>query len=90
MTVAVDRSVVPQKSSGIIQHIAYMIYENTDVMVLTVFSTLKNVSVYSVYTLVTNCIKQLITAATTGVQALLGNMLARGERQELRRFLHAV
>lgn len=86
LTVAVDRSVVPQKSSGIIQHIAYMIYENTDVMVLTVFSTLKNVSVYSVYTLVTNCIKQLITAATTGVQALLGNMLARGERQELRRF----
>ncbi len=86
LTVTVDRSVVPQKSSGIIQHIAYMIYENTDVMVLTVLSTLKNVSIYAVYTLATNCIKQLITAATTGVQALLGNMLANREQQALRRF----
>lgn len=81
--VPVDSTVVTQKKSGIIQHIAYMFYENTDVMVLTVFSTLKNVSVYSVYTLVTNSIKQIITAATTGVQALLGNMIAKKETESL-------
>ena len=82
----VDSTVVTQKKNGIIQHIAYMLYENTDVMVLTVFSTLKNVSVYSVYTLVTNSIKQIITAATTGVQALLGNMIAKEETESLVNF----
>lgn len=83
---SIDSTVVTQKKSGIIQHIAYMLYENTDVMVLTVFSTLKNVSVYSVYTLVTNSIKQIINAATTGVQALLGNMIAKEETESLVRF----
>ena len=85
-TVSTDSTVVTQKKSGIIQHIAYMIYENTDVIVLTVFSTLKNVSIYSIYTLVTNSIKQIISAATTGVQALLGNMIANGEQKKLREF----
>lgn len=84
--VVIDKSVVKQKKSGIIQHIAYMIYENTDVMVLTVFSSLNNVSVYSVYTLATNSIKQIITAATTGAEALFGNMIARNERCNLQNF----
>lgn len=84
--VPIDSTVVTQKKSGIIQHIAYVIYENTDVMVLTIFSTLKNVSIYSIYTLVTNSIKQIITAATTGVQALLGNMIANEEQENLKLF----
>ena len=85
-SVPVESNVVTQKKSGIIQHIAYVFYENTDVMVLTAFSTLKNVSIYSVYTLVTNSIKQIIAAATTGVQALLGNMIANKEQETLKSF----
>ncbi len=82
--VLVDKNVVPQKRHGIVQHIAYMVYENTDVIVLTFFSTLYNVSIYAVYTLVTSSIKQIISAATTGVQSLLGNMIARGETENLK------
>ncbi len=85
-SVPVDRSVIPQKRNGIVQHIAYMIYENADVMVLTLFSTLQNVSIYAVYTLATNGIRQIITAATTGVQSLLGNMIAKNETDELKAF----
>lgn len=85
-TISVDSSVVTQKKNGIIQHIAYMVYENTDVMVLTVFSTLKNVSIYSIYTLTTNSIKQIIAAAITGVQALFGNMIANEEQETLTKF----
>lgn len=84
-TVKYDPSVVPQKKNGIIQHIAYTIYENTDIFVLTVCSTLSNVSVYSVYTLATNSVRLIIGAATTGLQALFGNMIAKGEKDELRR-----
>ena len=85
-TIPAESSAVPQKKNGIIQHIAYVVSENTDVIVLTVFSTLKNVSVYAVYTLATNSIKQIITAATTGVQALLGNMIAKKEQQDVTSF----
>lgn len=85
-SVTSDSSVVEQKKNGIIQHISYMIYENTDVMVLTFFSTLENVSVYSIYTMVTGSIKRIINSATTGVQALLGNMIANEEGEELFRF----
>lgn len=84
--VQVDKTVIPQKRHGIVQHIAYMVYENTDVIVLTLFSTLSNVSIYSIYTLVTASIKQIINAATTGVQSLLGNMIARGEKEGLKSF----
>ena len=82
-SVPIDKSAIPQKRNGIVQHIAYMVYSNTDVMVLTFYS-LKDVSIYSVYTLVANSIKQIITAATTGVQALFGNMIARNETDKLK------
>ena len=85
-TVTVDASVVTQKKNGIIQHIAYMVYENTDIMVLTLFSTLENVSIYAIYTMVTNSIKQIITAAITGVQALLGNLIAEKQQENLTKF----
>lgn len=78
-----DGNVIPEKWNGIIQHIAYMVYSNTDVAVLTLFSTLSNVSVYSVYVLVTNSIKTFIGATFNGFQALFGNMIANEEDENL-------
>ena len=78
-----DPAVVPQKRSGIIQHIAYMVYQNTDVAVLTLFSTLSNVSIYSVYVLANNGLKSCVTALTTGFLAMFGNMIAKGEEEKL-------
>ncbi len=87
-TVKADANAVPQKASGIIQHISYIICENTDVAVLTIFSTLANVSIYSVYFLVLGSIKTLINAATTGVQAMFGNMIANEEKEKLHSTYH--
>lgn len=78
-----DPDAVPQKKSGIIQHIAYMVYQNTDVAVLTLFSTLSNVSIYSVYVLVNNGLKSCVTALTTGFLAMFGNMIAKEEQEKL-------
>ncbi len=85
VTVKVDGSAIPQKWNGVIQHLAYMIYKNTDVIVLSVFSSLSNVSIYSVYTLVVSAIRSFINAATTGIQALFGNMIATQEKENLQR-----
>lgn len=79
-----DSSIVTQKRNGIIQHISYMICENTDVAVLTLFSTLSNVSIYSIYYFVLNSIKSLINAGTTGIQAMFGNIIAKNEMGKLR------
>lgn len=72
-----------QKWNGLAQHIATVILENTDVMVLTFFSTLSNVSIYAVYHIVTNGIKLIFTSVATTIKSLLGDMYARNESELL-------
>lgn len=85
----IDRSVeiteepIKQKWNGLYQHIATVMLENTDTLVLTVFSTLENVSVYAVYHLVVNGLKTVVVSVTNGMRAMLGNIMARGENDLL-------
>ena len=72
-----------QKWNGFAQHIATVILENTDVMVLTFFSTLSNVSIYAVYHLVTNGIKLVFTSIANNMKSVLGDMYARNENELL-------
>lgn len=88
---------IKQKWNGLAQHIATVVLGNTDTVVLTFLSTLENVSVYAVYHLVVNGVKQLVVSMTNGMQAMLGNMLAKNETDELNRtfshiewFLHTL
>lgn len=76
---------IKQKWNGLAQHIAAVVLGNTDTVVLTFLSTLENVSIYAVYHLVVNGVKQLIMSLTNGMQAMFGNMLAKGEMEELNR-----
>lgn len=70
---------IKQKWNGVAQHLAYYVTNNTDTMVLSVFSTLENVSIYAVYNMITNGIRQLILTLSTGIQAMFGNMLVNHE-----------
>ncbi len=81
-----DEEPIKQKWNGIAQHIASVVLDQTDIIVLTVFSTLTNVSIYSVYHLVIFGVKNLFLSLTNGVQSLMGEMLARREMDNLRRF----
>ena len=76
---------ISQKWNGLAQHIASVVLSNTDTVVLTLFSTLENVSIYAVYGLVVNGVKQLVDSLTMGVQALFGNMLAKNQMDQLDR-----
>lgn len=78
-----DKEPIRQKWNGFAQHLAFLVVGNTDVTVLTIMSSLENVSVYSTYFLVINGIKTLITACTSGFDSLLGNMLAKQENNNL-------
>lgn len=83
-TITYSEEPIKQKWNGIAQHIAYYVTNNTDTIVLSFLSTLENVSIYSVYNMVTNGIKQLVLTLNSGMQALFGNMLANNELEELR------
>lgn len=74
---------IKQKWNGLSQHVASVILDKTDVVVLTCFSTLSNVSVYSVYYMVIYGIFSLIQAATNGLQAFWGDMYAKAEHRLL-------
>ncbi len=74
---------IKQKWSGFAQHVSTIVIANTGTVGLTLLSTLENVSIYSVYYLIVHGIRQIIITLNTGVQAMLGNMYAKGETETL-------
>lgn len=77
---------IKQKWNGIAQHVAAVILDGTDNIVLTIFIGLEAVSIYSVYNLVVSGVKRLLMSMTNGIQSLMGEMLAKGEIEKLRSF----
>lgn len=75
---------ITQKWNGIAQHVAAVILDGTDYIVLTALADFSVVSIYSVYHLVTNGIKQMLLSMTKGIQSLLGELWARQELDTLR------
>lgn len=72
-----------QKWDGLAQHIASVVHNNTDIAVLTIFSTLQEVSVYSVYYLIVKGVKSIIQAFSNGIDASFGDMIAKNEHEIL-------
>lgn len=79
-----EKEPIQQKWNGLAQHIAAVILDGTDTIVLTLFSSLTDVSIYSVYNLVVMGVKQLFLSLTNGVQAVLGELWAKKRLNELR------
>ena len=72
-----------QKWDGLGQHIAFFLYSNTDIAVLTILANLKTVSVYSVYYMVLVQIDNIVASFSSGMEALFGDMLAKKEMDKL-------
>ena len=70
---------IKQKWNGVAQHVAAFILDGTDTLVLSIFSTLSNVSVYSVYLMIINGVKGIFLSMTSGIRALLGEFWAKQE-----------
>lgn len=88
-TVEPDNSAVSQRWDGLGHHIAYFVNLNTDIVILTVVSKLSQslalaeVSVYTVYYSVVNGIMKVASTLSAGVEAALGNMIAKKEYENL-------
>ncbi|HDR7334336.1 TPA: polysaccharide biosynthesis C-terminal domain-containing protein [Bacillus anthracis] len=78
-----DPSAISQRWSAFTQEIAVFVNNNTDLVILTIFSTVWQISVYTVYYLVVNGIRTLILTLSGGIGAALGNMIANKEDKAL-------
>ncbi len=81
--------VLKNKWDGLAQHIAAVINEKTDTVVLTIFVGLKSVSIYSVYYLVSRSLNLLINSIMNGVSATFGDIIAKKELDLLERRFNA-
>lgn len=81
----IDRSVEPdnkaieQRWDAFWQQVAVFVMNNTDVIVLTVFSNMLEVSVYSIYGMVVSGLRRIITSSMLAVEAAFGNMITKNE-----------
>lgn len=82
-TTAGNKSLLEQKWTGLGQHIAFFLHSNTDIMILTVFTNLTLVSVYSVYNMIVSQIQNLTTSFISGMEALFGELIAKEEHEML-------
>lgn len=82
LEVKADNSTVKQRWDAFAQEFAIMVNSNTDIIILTVFCDVKIVSVYTVYNMIINGVKQLLQTFTTGIGAAFGNMIAQGKENK--------
>lgn len=73
--------------NGFAINVAAFIHSCTDVTILTVFSNLKMVSIYGVYSLVTNGVKSIINAISNAISPIIGHTYASGNCVELNKKL---
>lgn len=82
-----DMHVLHNRWAGLLQHTATVIHENTDIVLLTIFSTTSEISVYTTYMLVITGIKGVVQALSSGIDSTFGDMHARGEKEAMNRSL---
>lgn len=78
-----DKNALSQRWDGLGHHIAYFIHTNTDIVLLTVFSTMSEVSVYSVYLMVVTGVRSLVNAISSAMEPYFGRIIATGNKERL-------
>ena len=74
-----DSNLISQRWSAAAHEVASFVNDNTDVVVLTLFATMSDISVYTVYHYVTKSIKKIVTSFTVGFGHAFGDMYAKDE-----------
>ncbi|MDE5539332.1 MAG: polysaccharide biosynthesis C-terminal domain-containing protein, partial [Bacilli bacterium] len=78
-----DEKLLKSRWDGFGISIAAFIHKNTDIAILTFFTNLKVVSIYSVYNLVTNGLRLIITSFSAGIIPTMGHLYAKNNKEEL-------
>ncbi|SDW69843.1 Membrane protein involved in the export of O-antigen and teichoic acid [Kandleria vitulina] len=79
--ISYSKDPIKQKWNGVAQHVAAVVLDGTDTIVLTVFSTLESVSIYSVYYLVVSGLRQLFLTISNPIQAAMGALWVQENKE---------
>ena len=80
-----DNESLSQKWDNLAQGIASYVHTKAAYVLMTIFLTFSEVSVFSVYSLVTTSLTSVVSSISTGFVAGLGNMYAKGEKDNYRK-----
>lgn len=79
-----DYSSLKQSKNVIIHQISGLIFNNTDILILTYFCGLKTVSVYSLYNLIVSCVSNIIDTLCSSVEFILGQAFNSDKKKFLK------
>lgn len=80
-----DNEALKNRSSVAAHSVANLVHDNTDLVILTLFTDAKVISVYTVYNLIAGSMKSLFQCVTTGLEAAFGNMWVKKEITALKK-----
>ncbi|MBO4919817.1 MAG: polysaccharide biosynthesis C-terminal domain-containing protein [Erysipelotrichaceae bacterium] len=78
---------IPQRWDAFTHEVASFVNDNTDTMILTVFSSLTEVSVYSIYHYVIINLKKIISSFVSSFGSAFGDMYAKEEKELMKKNL---
>ena len=79
-----NNNAISQRWDAFWHQVAVFVMNNTDTVILTIFSNMTIVSVYSVYNLVINGLRKLVLSFTSGLEGALGNLLVSDSDESVR------
>ena len=77
-----DKKLISQRWNGFAINIAAFIHNCTDITLLTLFTNLVTVSIYSVYAIVTNGLRAIVNAIANAITPTIGLSFAKGNNDK--------
>lgn len=85
-----DNMAIAQRWDAFWHQVAIFVNNNTDIMVLTIFTNVYEVSVYSVYGLVVSGLRRFVLAFTNSIESTFGSLLAKKDKKTLNKNLEII
>lgn len=78
-----DNNFIKERWNAFAINIAAFIHNSTDISILTIFTNLRYVSIYSIYALVPIAIKQIVSSISSAITPVIGHAYVRNNYDEL-------
>ena len=82
----IDKKKIKSRWDGFAINIAAFIHFSTDVVVLTLFTNLSTVSIYTIYSSITGGLRGLVTSITSAINPVIGQLYAKEDYETLKKY----
>ncbi len=79
-----EQSLLKQRKSFLVHEISGVIFSSTDTIVISIFCGLAEASIYTVYTMVTGAVKNIIWQALNGTYYILGDSYSKDKEEYIK------